>query len=390
MHNIKEISKNNKYTFEINNYEFNKINKTIYRLKNKYSKEISDLYNLEKIDSKEYDFSRLRLLINKQKNLIISIINDVIAAYNDELKNIECIFLSGSYARGTNKMSSDIDLHIFYKKGNYNFLYEEIICYIISRIINKSRDCIDPTFILNFSDNYKSYVTSEMSNEKLKITISCLNKKINYSYKVGKKRRFYLQYNNSRDINTLKKYIKREMKKDNFEWLHCFEIIYGKNAFYNIYNKIYNEECSIINRDYIIKRIVKLKTKLNKLKLNPNEKVISKVKKDYQSIAFDIIYEYVSILRLKLLYCGYDVKYINLYEMYDLMKKNNISNNIFNEIYKYIWNLRNLTIYCYDNNINYGLHNYDLIDYSIEKLNIEWERLKEVILLNLDEVGDRL
>ena len=154
-----------------------------------------------------------------------------------------------------------------------------------------------------------------------------------------------------------------------------------------MYDKIYDIECSMINKKYIIKRIVKLKDRLNKLIFNQNENVISKIKKDYQSTAFDTIYEYVSILRLKLLYSGYNVKYINLYDMHDFMKKNNINNNIFKEIYKYMWTLRNLTIYCYDNHINYGLNNYESINYNLEKLNIEWEKLKEVILLNLNEMG---
>ena len=390
MKNIKNITQNNRYRFEINNDEFNKINHIIHKLKNKYSKEINNLYFLEREESNEYDFYKLRKLIEKQKKLIINIINDVLNDYKDHLKNIECIFLSGSYARGTNKMASDIDLHIFYKNDHYNFFYEEIICYIISRIINKSRDCIDPTFILNFSDSYKKYVTSKMSKGKLKITISCLNKKINYSYKEGKKRRFFLQYNNSRDIQTLDKYIRKEIKKGNLEWLHCFEMIYGEKTFNKMYDEIYDIERAMINKKYIIKRITKLKDKLNQLKLNPKEKKISKIKKDYQSTAFDAIYEYVSILRLKWLYNKYNIKYINLYDMYDFMKKSNIDNNIFDEIYKYMWTLRNLTIYCYDNHINYGLHNDEVVDYNLEKLNKEWEKLKEMILLNLDEMRTEL
>lgn len=387
MKNINNISQNSKYIFEVDDLQFKKINYVISELRNKYYSFINGLYIEECKNSNQYDFYKLRILINKQKKLIISIINDVINCYKDELSNIECIFLSGSYARGTNKMASDLDLHIFYKNDNYNFLYEEIVSYIISRIINKSRDSIDPTFILNFSQNYKNDVTNVMTKNKLEISICSNKKQINYSYCSGKKRRFYLQYNNSRDINILKNYIIGEINKENLEWTHCFEILYGKQRFNKIYDSIYNQEKKKINYEYILIRINKLKQQINLLEFEKSERKISEIKKYFQSKIFEIIYEYISILRFKLINEGYNVKFINLYEIYDFLQLNNDDRKeIVILIYKYLWVLRKLTIYCHKNNINYGLHNHQYINYNLNDLILEWNTLKERIILELEKM----
>lgn len=88
MKNIKNLSSNNRYIFEINNLEFKKINYIINKLNNKYLKTINNLYIEESYISNEYDFLKLRLLINKQKEVVINIINDVINYYNNELSDI--------------------------------------------------------------------------------------------------------------------------------------------------------------------------------------------------------------------------------------------------------------------------------------------------------------
>jgi len=52
-------------------------------------------------------------------------------------------------------------------------------------------------------------------------------------------------------------------------------------------------------------------------------------------------------------------------------------------IYKYMWSLRKLTIYCHNNNINYGLHNNQFIKYDLSELISEWNSLKQKIILDL-------
>ena len=384
MNNILDIIRNDEYIFKVSNQELNKINDTIFKLKNRYNSIIEFLYQEEK-NSQKFDFEKMISLIFYEKKVIVDIVNDVLSFYKSELKDLECVFLSGSYARGTNKMSSDIDLHFFYKNGEYNFIYEEIICYIISRVVNKSRDCIDPTFILNFSKDYKQYVTNLMTDKKLNIYIFSNNRKIKYSYKNGKKRRFFLQYNNSRKMENLFNYLNEELNKDNLEWLHCFEIIYGQEKFNQNYNRLYEKEKCLIKNEYIQKRIKNLIIKIDKNHFYDEKKSISKIKHFYQSESFEIIYEYISIIRLILINKNYDVRFLNLYNIYLLLKFNSMGNiKIIEQVYKYMWELRRVTVYCHDNNVNYGLHTNDIINYDLTNLDNEWKKLKIKILNNLE------
>lgn len=219
-----KISQYNKYVININQKDYEKILECVNKLKEKYNNELLSLYNLEKQNSKQFNFDNQKQFIIKHKKVLLEIINDVLNTYANELENLSVVFLSGSFARGTNKMSSDIDLHFFYKDNNYNYVFEEIVCYIISRVINKSRDSIDPTFIFNIQIKNKSMITSKMDKNKLSIILKYKKNEIKYSYKYGKKRRFYLQYTNTRDINELFNYLSDELIKCNEEWCHCFEI----------------------------------------------------------------------------------------------------------------------------------------------------------------------
>ena len=332
-----KISQYNKYVININQKDYEKILECVNKLKEKYNNELLSLYNLEKQNSKQFNFDNQKQFIIKHKKVLLEIINDVLNTYANELENLSVVFLSGSFARGTNKMSSDIDLHFFYKDNNYNYVFEEIVCYIISRVINKSRDSIDPTFIFNIQIKNKSMITSKMDKNKLSIILKYKKNEIKYSYKYGKKRRFYLQYTNTRDINELFNYLSDELINCNEEWCHCFEIIKGKEAFDNLYDKVYLKELMFINNSYINKKINLLINNIKKDKKNITNSFISEYKNYYQSTIFKYIYEYISIIRFILIKEKNTVKYLNLIDIYNLLQtKNEINKYIFIEIYKYI------------------------------------------------------
>ncbi len=391
MNKIIDLENNNEFKIEISIKDYVKIKNTINVLKRKYNEKMHKLHVMEKKNNTTFDIEKFVKEIIKEKNVIINIIIDVLEIYKDELNNIECVFLSGSYARNTNKLASDLDLHIFYKDGVYDYKYEEIVSYIISRIINKSRDCIDPTFILNLDFEYKEKVSFLMTKQKLNIILQSQNKSIKYSYKNGKKRRFFLQYNNCRKIECLETYILKEIKDGNPEWCHCFNVIYGEECFKKIYNNIIIEEKKQLNLLTICSRIDKLKNELNACNIIIESNKISTIKNNYQSCVFEKIYEYVSIIRMILLYKNYDIPYINLYEMYNITKNIDYEiSMVIVEIYKYMWILRKLTIYCYDNSINYGLHNDSIINYDTSELNNEFNILKDKLIKSLNEKRRKL
>lgn len=386
MADIKNFYMNNRFIINISKQDFEKIHVVINELVNRYDVIINNLLANEEIKG-VFGFSKFKIDINNQRCLLKNILRDVLNFYKEELKNLKCVFLSGSYARGTNKMASDIDLHFFYKNGDYNYIYEEIICYIISKVIRKSRDCIDPTFIFNLSSKNKEIITKSMNLGLLKISLVSGKRVINYSYKYGKKRRFFLQYNNSRDINDLKSYLLEKLKKDNFEWVHCFDVIYGKDAFLEVYDQIYKEELKLIDINYIKMRVIKLVDDIKEFGSSVLDRNISVIKKHYQSYVFELVYEYISIVRLLLIYYGYEVKFINLFDIYDLIKEDErFDSEIIISFYEYMWNLRDLTVYCRCNNINYGLHNDEYINYDFSVLDSVLGKLKNNLLLELERM----
>lgn len=383
-----KINQYDTYIINISKKDYEKMQECIYNLTKKYNIMIKNFYQIEKNNTKNFDFNNQRKFIISHKKLLINIINDVLKIYNEEIKELSVVFLSGSFARGTNKMSSDVDLHFFYKNDNYNYIYEEIISYIISRVINKSRDCIDPTFIFNIQSENKTMITSKMDKSKLRVILKYKNKEIKYSYKNGKKRRFYLQYTNTRDIKQLFNYLNNEMNKHNQEWCHCFEVIKGKNIFNKLYDEMYIQEQNLVNNDYISNKINLLKETIKVSKKNIINNSISQYKNYYQSKTFEWIYEYISIIRFILIKENCIVKYLNLLDIYDMIEENSVINkNILIEIYKYMWNLEKLSVYCYENKINYGLHNDDMIDYSTKELDKNLELLKNQILNDLERLG---
>ena len=383
------INQYDSYMININKKDYDKMQECIDNLRQKYNVIIDRNYQIEKENIRDFDFNKQRKLILAHKKVLINVINDVLKIYNEELKDLDVVFLTGSFARGTNKMSSDIDLHFFYKNNNYNYIYEEIISYIISYVMNKTRDCIDPMCIFNMHSENKDMVTSKMNKNKLNIVLKYENKEIKYSYKYGKKRRFYLQYMNSRDINKLFDYLNNEMLLHNHEWCHCFEVIKGKDIFNKQYDKMYVQEEKRLNNDYIRNKIKLLQENIKNSRKNIMNNSISQYKKYYQSKTFEWIYEYISIIRFIMIKDNYRVKYLNLLEIYDLIDESLIINkSIFVEIYRYMWYVERLSVCCYESKINYGLHDDDMIVYSTKEIDNHLELLKKLILEDLERLGE--
>lgn len=111
--NFYEISQYDSYVININKKDYKKMKKCILELKGKYNHKIEKLYQIEKNNTIKFDFNNQINFMTKHKKVLIDIINDVLNIYNEELSDLSVVFLSGSFARFTNKMSSDLDLHFF-------------------------------------------------------------------------------------------------------------------------------------------------------------------------------------------------------------------------------------------------------------------------------------
>lgn len=111
--NFSNIKQYDNYVINITKKDYEKLQDCISLLTKKYNDKILNLHQIEKNNMNEFDFYNQRKFVMEHKRLLIDIIKEVLNIYCDELNNLEVVFLSGSFARGTNKMSSDVDLHFF-------------------------------------------------------------------------------------------------------------------------------------------------------------------------------------------------------------------------------------------------------------------------------------
>ena len=380
------INNNDSITINISDNDIKKINKTIFLGKKLFEKDLSRIIKDENQSIKTYNPNKNKIIILKHQELVTNIIKYVLDKYKEELNQLEIVFLACSFGRQTNKIESDLDLHFIYKTNNYRFEYEEIVCYIITMILRKNRDDIDPKLIINFNLNTKKEIESHMTNNDLEIILNTDKEQIKYKYLFNKKKKFFLQYNNSKTIKDLEKYILNNgIKEYNMPWAHSYQVIKGKDIFEKLYLKIYNKEKSILNNKYLNKQKELLINEINLIELNANEKNIAKIKKNYQSKVFTALYKYLNIIRLFYIKNGYEIKYLQIYKLYEIV--DNQYKMIIDDILLYIWEIKKLAKYCNLNKINYSIHKDTMIkEYDLNNLKVLFLEIKEKILTSLKEM----
>ena len=95
----------------------------------------------------------------------------------------------------------------------------------------------------------------------------------------------------------------------------------------------------------------------------------------------------VYIIRFILIYRGDNCEYINLLNIYSNIKGKYFFNKlIFKDIYEYMWHLEKFTLYCYERNINYGLHNFNIVNYNFDDINKSFKKIKIDIIFDLERM----
>ena len=356
------IINNEKVIINLSNNDIFKINNIISIGKNKFAKKIDKLKKEELLSIQKYNFKANKKIVMKHKKLVLDVINFVVKKYKKEFKNLELIFLACSFGRNTNKLESDLDLHFISKTNEYKYEVEEIVCYIITQILEKNRDDIDPKLIINFDKLLKKECELLMTDNDLEIILKSEKDEITYKYLSSKKKKFFLQYNNSKKINDLEKYILYNgILEKNLPWAHSYCIIYGKKTFRKMYSKLYNIEKELLTDNYYNNQIKILINELNSINLNILEKNISIIKKNYQTNVFTSFYKYLNIVRLYYIKKGKNIRFIRIYELYN--KVDDSFKQIIDYILIYIWEIKKISIYCNLNNISYSIHTDEYIKY---------------------------
>ena len=201
---FKYNKKNNLHIISIK-YDENIISHKIYnemilKCKEWYDSKIKEIYKEYDLLLKNKNYNDSLNISRKHKKIVIRLIHKILKYY-PIINTIQFgIFISNSFARGTNLIDSDFDLNFVYEDKEIGFQIEEQISYALSKITGKYRDFIhdsithrtaflpefvdyeedDRVIFVNNWDNYVDRYEITKGNEKLILKYCFNNRNISY------------------------------------------------------------------------------------------------------------------------------------------------------------------------------------------------------------------
>lgn len=331
---------------------------------------------LAKPKEEEFCFEKKIETIIQDKEGIVSLLKKVLKEFKVFEEEQVIVLLTGSYARGTNRFDSDLDLHFIYKNRLKKKLAieEELYIYIISKLTNIKRSRIHAVITTKLNKKNMEKIKKQSSNLSLKIILKNKEWVDSYEFEATTKKRFYLNYLNSKNINSFHKYLKKEIKSQNREWAHNFLAIKDESNWNKEYKKLLNYEKKKINKEKIKKQIKDL---LNNLE----QETEINIKRKYQTNTYYNIYNTLEIVRNYLILKGEDIPNFNLL---DFLNNNKflqvVSLKEFEEIYYYLNLIEDLAYLLKERKEIFSIHyNNDLQNYITKELEEEYKKIKELL-----------
>ena len=369
-----------------------------YNILNKYN--IKYNYKLKKI-RKDYEKKCSNISIKlfkkyiKMYNSIIKCL--IIELINEFLKKSEMeyyIFLSGSLARETNTLYSDIDInYLVTNEENQNKIIdiEDKINYILKNILEfRGKDRIHSMVV------YIPLISKKhlLSFENNKYPLSFINGVIYDQCRKNTEKLMFESYNSTRLLQDVLEYFNKfENEKSLNEWTYCFKLL-TTNSNLNSYKR--DEYRNDKNINYFIKalnkNIIKDNFYLKSTDLYCKNCTLNKI---YKSNVLNNVYQYLAII--------YRIdSRITSFNIIEFENKCDIIERKFYELfYKYLLSIQNLQLILNKMNIDLSSHSYLRLDLStindyyyslcgklniINDLNMQKKELYEFLLIKIKEM----
>lgn len=316
---------------------------------------------------KNYTKEEFTLIMSNHRRLIIQLILDVINEF-EEFRHIPCcIMLSGSMARGTNTLYSDIDLNYFYYNKNFYRMIniEERVNYILQRILRyKGKDRIHSMVVylpLIKNDDYEAIKNNEYP--------IYFDDGIIYNRCRGNAEELmYQTFNSTRDIHDLTNYLNYYDNSTNMnEWANCFKLIFDNGLYKEFVN---NRECYKGTNDIkqcIINILDSIEKDSNYIDENVKFAKIKYLKYFYKMMVLHNAYQILAI------YFRMDNRF-EIINIIDFEEKNiGISQKFYDIFYKYLNLVQKLQYLLDSNNMDLSFHSTKSI--STNKLNEKYKSL---------------
>lgn len=355
--------------------EFNKI---IIKYQNSYGKQITDLKklyinNIDKISTNEF-----KNICQRYRNIIKKMIFNLSKEFLKNYQTINIVIaLTGSFARGTNTLYSDIDLNFLTDGNDFKEVIEieDKINYILQKVIGfRGRDKIHSMVVyLPLISNVKyDFIIQNKYPLKFK------DETIYFNCRNNAEKLMFKNYNSTRNIYKVIDYFNEyDNRYKLYDWTNCFEVIYEQG-----FKEIYKQERKVC-KDYsnltihLEQLLSNFKDNYNTIQINNVEN--SKIKSTYKSDVLFNVYQMLAIFyRFE--------KNLNNFNIEEFQQKSKyLTDNFFDKFYRYLKNIQDLQVIFDINNCDLTSHSDEII--NIEKINSIYKKLtkKDNIINILNE-----
>jgi len=238
--------------------EFNNL---IEKQKKYYNQAMKEIYTRYEILFRSYKKSEMKELMNLHKNVILNILESILQEYKEFDKIKYMILSTGSLARNTNLLYSDIDFSFHYENKYKKDLLEveDQIAFILSKSLSfRGRDRIHGiTYYLPKISN--QIPTSILENDHI---LHLKDQEFHYQCRENAYDTMINLLNSTRSVEDLQIYITSNYKEC-YDWTNCFALIKDNGEYNSFYKNIKNYEKENLKRQDILKAIDKLIDKID-------------------------------------------------------------------------------------------------------------------------------
>lgn len=346
--------------------QFLNINGIIEKYKKDYSDRFLKLKRIEFDNLEKFNYNVERKLISDYNSLVKELLINLFEEFKIFKLFGVSVFITGSIARISNRLNSDVDIHFVYNNFFKHVIwkYEEMYFYIAAQILGLKRNNLHSVITTKLSKDKLNYFDNVINKKEL--TVRIINKNNFYEYKFfpTTKKRFFLQYDNNKSLKKISYYLCCEINGLNREWAHNIYILNNSKKNNIIIKKITMFENKIINRDKINNLIdVRIKSIRQNNDIDINN--IKEIKKIFQQKTYCDIYNTLNIVRMVNNYINNEKDTLyNLPKIFSSSLYKQVRNHkeITYDIYKYLWYIKRISIYCKINNIPYSIHKDGNVD----------------------------
>lgn len=343
---------------------FNDFENAVLRLKQEYEINIESLKSRRDALLKKYDRAILAKLIADHNKMINELVLKIVNLYSPVIKDKPFgIYWNGSFAKNSNRLSSDYDLNFVYPDELKSDLLpvEEQICYLLTKVTDRPRDLVHSPIASHLS-------SADFAEGKLFFRMNWSNAYEEYEISAGLEGLMLRSYLSSRAKEVFQKFF-----FDNILPMSCngwpfYKIIYGEDILQPAFDEIAAEEKRrfktlefkesfnklIQDRKDIIKNLLSLPASVctNKIK---------DIKEYYKKNPIDQIYVTLNLLKRKIIMDGEDVEVLKIDECSKnkhirLLLGDQLFNDFFEMVYEYFWNVIRLEAIFEKQKLRFGVH----------------------------------